>query len=96
MTICLVATAHAETENQQQVTALFKTLQQHSQQEPGCIQYDLGVRPLENLCEFVVMEQWQSQEALDEHMTLAHFVDFQKATANLVFDVTMRVYQKLD
>jgi len=44
-----------------------------TRKEPGCHFYTLytdNVNPLK----FVIVEEWESKEALDKHMTLPHFL----------------------
>ena len=41
--------------------------------DKGCIKYDLWKNPDDPL-HFVMLEEWESQNALDEHMAAAHFV----------------------
>lgn len=92
MTVCVIATARTSLSDAAKVTALFETLQEHSRKEEGCIQYDLGLREVDEEVEVLVMEQWTSQAALDDHMTLPHFTAFQEVSEGLIKDITMHVY----
>ena len=42
--------------------------------DKGCIKYEL-CKDVNDPLRFVMLEEWESQEALDAHMKAAHFVD---------------------
>ena len=42
--------------------------------DPGCIKYEL-CKDLDNPLHFIVLEEWESQSALDDHMQATHFTD---------------------
>lgn len=46
-----------------------------SRAEAGCIAYEV-CRMKEDPAQLVVLEEWESQEALDEHMATPHFQGF--------------------
>jgi quinol monooxygenase YgiN len=49
-----------------------------SRQEPGCISYRFYEdTELEN--EFVIVEEWESSEALEQHFTTSHVAEFMQA-----------------
>lgn len=53
----------------------LQTLIQHTQQEPGCIRFE--IRPdLENTRKFLLWEEWVNPEALQEHFRMPHTQDY--------------------
>lgn len=46
-----------------------------SRQESGCINYDLRI-DINNPNTFIFTETWASQQAIDDHNSTAHFLDF--------------------
>jgi len=42
--------------------------------DPGCIKYEL-CRDVSNPQRFVMVEEWEDQKSLDEHMKAAHCVE---------------------
>jgi len=49
-----------------------------SRAEPGCISYRL-YEDTESRDEFVFVEEWQSEEALQQHFKTAHIAEFMQA-----------------
>lgn len=48
-----------------------------SRAEPGCISYHCYADPFSEH-DFLFVEEWESQEALDAHFETAHFIAFSK------------------
>lgn len=46
-----------------------------SQKEDGCISYDM-YESVTAPGEFIIVETWESQEALDRHMKQPHFIEY--------------------
>lgn len=46
-----------------------------SQKEEGCISYDM-YESVTAPGEFIIVETWESQEALDRHMKQPHFIEY--------------------
>ena len=57
------------------VAAALLSLAGPSREEPGCMLYDV-CRSKSDANELLVLEEWESQAALDEHMATPHFQAF--------------------
>ncbi len=56
------------------VEGILRELREASLREDGCIGYDVCRGDGDAPGTFVLYETWRDQAALDEHMTLPHFV----------------------
>ena len=54
-----------------------------TRKEPGCILYTLYA-DAENPLKFVIVEEWESKAALDNHMTLPHFLQLGEDIKDLI------------
>lgn len=59
-----------------------KTIIEKSNQEDGCISYMLYQDPY-NRTNFIFVEKWKNQAAIDSHFATQHFKDFGEKTANM-------------
>ena len=55
-----------------------QTVAAASREEAGCLSYRVYQDP-ENANNFVFVEEWESQEALDQHFAAAHTAEFLRA-----------------
>ena len=78
-----------------EVTALLQNLAAQSRKETGCLEYQVlqnGSAP----CDFVVLEEWGGNAALDAHMTTPHVQDaFARAPALLAKAPERGLYNSL-
>jgi len=72
----LIARLHTQPGKADVVAAALVELAGPSREEPGCILYDV-CRSLSDANEVLVLEEWESQAALDAHMATPHFKAFQ-------------------
>lgn len=70
--IKIVANFHLKQENVEEAIALAKELVEETRKEQGCAQYDLAQSP-ESSQQIVVLEAWETKEALDTHSASEHF-----------------------
>lgn len=54
-----------------EVQSILSGMIEPTRQEPGCIHYEL-LQNLNNPTEFTLLEEWESQTALDGHTAAAH------------------------
>lgn len=69
--------------------------------EAGCIEYgpavdvasslDVQQPPQQNVV--VVIEKWESIEALDAHLKIQHMLDFREKVGDLVLDTKIRILE---
>lgn len=90
----LIATITARPGQGEAVEAGLRQLVEASRQESGCLQYDLH-RQREHAEQFVMIEQWQSEAALDEHRNAAHYLHFGKTFGEQLVGVELQFLQRL-
>ncbi len=71
----VIATFFAEMGKEDDMERALLEMIEPTRREPGCIRYDL-VRSLkgESYTEFVFIEEWESEAALDSHAKMPHFL----------------------
>lgn len=62
---------------------LLATMQEKSRLEDGCISYGF-FQSIEDETEYVAVEEWESQEALDAHFQQPHLAEFSAGLAKTV------------
>ena len=72
-TVHVIATFYAEMGKEDEMERVLLEMLEPTRREAGCIRYDL-LRSLkgENYVEFVFVEEWASEEALDAHGQTEH------------------------
>ncbi len=60
-----------------------KTIIENSNKEEGCLSYMLYQDPYEKT-NFIFVEKWKNQAAIDFHFATEHFKDFGTSTADLI------------
>jgi quinol monooxygenase YgiN len=70
-----IARIRAKPGQGQHVAQALKELVAPSRAEEGCLLYDV-CRSVDDATELLVLEEWESQAALDAHMRTPHFVAF--------------------
>jgi quinol monooxygenase YgiN len=73
-TVHVIATFLAEIGKEDEMERALLEMIEPTRREPGCLRYDL-LRSLkgETYTEFVFVEEWESEEALDAHGRTEHF-----------------------
>ena len=84
-TVHVIATFFAEMGKEDDMERALLEMIEPTRREPGCIRYDL-VRSLkgENYTEFVFLEEWESEAALDAHARTPHFQALRGRIKNLM------------
>lgn len=72
--ITVVAGRTVKDEDLPEVMDLYAGLARESRREPGNISYEV-FRDLEDPCSLVIIEEWESQAALDAHFQAPHFLE---------------------
>jgi quinol monooxygenase YgiN len=70
--IKIIAENRIKPENVKEAISLFREIIAETRKEVGCIEYRLFTDP-QNPEIYTFIEEWTDQEALDKHMTSAHF-----------------------
>ncbi len=62
--------------------------------EPGCRQFDV-CQHSDNPSEIFLYELYDDRAAFDAHLASAHFKDFDAASADIIAEKIVRVYERL-
>ena len=62
-------------EGRADLLAAGSTMAEASRNEPGCIDYRLSI-DVDDPLTMQILEQWESQAALDAHFATTHFAEF--------------------
>jgi quinol monooxygenase YgiN len=79
----IVAIMTVKPEAIKNILPIFQTLVQGSQEEDGCISYNLH-RDINDSTKFVMLEEWKSQAAIDFHNNTEHYNAFKEASQGMV------------
>ncbi|WP_338848944.1 putative quinol monooxygenase [Massilia sp. W12] len=71
MTVHVVARIIARPGAQDALKQILQSLLEPSRQDAGCLSYHLHVNK-ENPCEFVMLEEWRDDVAIDAHFGTPH------------------------
>jgi len=81
--IVVIARVRVQPEERELLEELLTTMQQKSREEDGCINYGF-FQSIENENEYVAVEEWESQQALDVHFQQPHLAEFSAGLAKTV------------
>jgi quinol monooxygenase YgiN len=76
--IVVVGRVRTDTDKREALLEIGQTLAAASRAEAGCIDYRL-YQDTENSDHFVFVEEWESEEALQQHFGTAHIAQFMRA-----------------
>ena len=79
----IVAIMTVKPEAIKEILPIFQTLVQGSQEEDGCISYNLH-QDISDSTKFVMLEEWKSQAAIDYHNNTDHFKTFKEASKGMI------------
>lgn len=65
------------------ILPIFQAVVQGSQEEDGCISYNVH-QDTSDSTRFIILEEWESQAAIDFHGSTDHFKTYQKASKDMV------------
>jgi len=99
--IHVVATICVETGKRDEFLEIFRGIVGDVRAENGCIEYgpaididaDLAAQPAVRLNAVVVIEKWESLDALKSHLVAPHMVAYKEKVKDLVRDVELRVFE---
>lgn len=88
----VIARITSQLDKVEELKSILLGLVEPTRAEKGCVSYQL-VQDKSNLAEFVFIEEWTSDSAIDAHMTSSHVQDaFSKAQSLLVKAPDIRKY----
>lgn len=95
MSLSVVATLVVKPEHRAEVIAALTPLVAASRAEAGCRRY-LPHEDAADAARLVVVEEWESDAALEQHLAAPHFKSFGAAIAGKVESVDIRRLRPLD
>jgi|GEM_PF-180478 len=94
-TVRVIATVKVKADQVEAVKAILTELVRLTLVEDGCLQYEL-LQNQQDQCEFIFVEAWTSQIALNKHLETEHLQKALRDTAKLlVSPPDIRQYQQL-
>ncbi|PXY91640.1 putative quinol monooxygenase [Gilliamella apis] len=91
----IIATITIKPEYHEAFRPIFKRLVIGSRAEHGCVRYELN-QSIENPNIYIVVETWQSQQAIDLHNTTPHFVEFANFAKKHVDGLSICIAKQVD
>lgn len=92
--LTVIANILSKEENVDELKSILEKLVVSTNKEKGCILYDLQ-QDISNSASFVMIEYWESKEALDLHMEQPHFKEFRVASENLIEDFSVKTMKHI-
>lgn len=81
--IVVIGRVRCQPEERAGLEDLLATMQERSRQEDGCVSYGF-YQSIEDETQYVAVEEWESQEALDRHFGEPHLAEFSAGLAKTV------------
>jgi quinol monooxygenase YgiN len=99
--ISVLATINVAEGRREEFLKVFGELVPKVRAEEGCIEYGPWVDLPSNIATeeepragvVVVVEKWESVEALEAHLMAPHMLDFRKAIDGLVADISLQILE---
>lgn len=92
--IKVVAKGTYQDDKVDEVIELYKELVVETRKEDGCISYSL-FRDIKNRSILTMIEEWESQEALDAHMKTEHFTRIIPIVSESRTDSQLNIYESV-
>ena len=73
--LLVIGRVRCDAANRDELVELFKTMQDNSRREEGCLRYGF-FQAVEDPLSFVAVEEWADREALDRHFAQPHLHEF--------------------
>jgi len=99
--ICVLATIEIVEGRRDEFLAIFKELVPKVLAEEGCIEYgpwldlptNMGTQPPSRENVVVIVEKWESVEALETHLIAPHMLEYKKAVKDIVKGMSIQVLE---
>jgi quinol monooxygenase YgiN len=76
--LLVIGRVRSEPEQREELIALFRTMQDNSRHEEGCLRYGF-FQAVEDPLSFVAVEEWSDRAALDAHFAQPHLQEFARS-----------------
>ena len=73
--LLVIGRVRCEPSRREELIGLFRTMQENSRREDGCIRYGF-FQAVEDPLSFVAVEEWADRAALDAHFAQPHLHEF--------------------
>jgi len=92
-TLRVIARVKARADKVDELRSVLISLVEPTRKEPGCLSYNL-LQNNEDPTDFTLVEEWESNKALESHLAAKHFKDAQVKLPGLVAaKADIRLYQ---
>ena len=92
--VTVIATVIVKPGHEKVVEQALLDLVTPSRQDAGCLKYHLH-RDTKQKNVFVFYENWETQERLEQHMKMPHFIAFQDKVEGLLESVDMKLMKEI-
>jgi len=82
-TLRVIARVKARTDKVDELRSVLSSLVEPTRKESGCLSYNL-LQNNEDPTDFTLVEEWESNKALESHLATKHFKDAQVKLSGLV------------
>ncbi len=82
-TLRVIARVKARADKVDELRSVLSSLVEPTRKEPGCLSYNL-LQNNEDPTDFTLVEEWESNKALESHLATKHFKDVQVKLSGLV------------
>ncbi|HAG40889.1 MULTISPECIES: putative quinol monooxygenase [unclassified Pseudoalteromonas] len=93
--LTVIATIASKNIDAEVVLTALENLQKYSRKEVGCLRYELSVKRDSDNTEYLVSEQWASQEHFEAHKQEPHYKAFGTQVTGLVTSSNVDVYNTI-
>lgn len=90
--LTVIATLSTKNSDASVVLTALENLQKYSRQEVGCLRYELSVKSDDEITNYLVSEQWASNEHFEAHKNESHFKAFGVQVTGLLTASNIDVY----
>lgn len=88
--LTIVATIAVQPDKIQEMLPIFEAVVTGSQEEEGCISYNL-YQDVADSTKFTILEEWKSQEAINFHNNTEHFKTFKEASKDRIIKLEANI-----
>jgi len=90
-TVVITAYITAKNDKISEVEKILTDMIIPSRKETGCLKYEL-YRDIENLNSFTFIEEWENEEAIENHRKTEHYISFRSQIAGFLSE-PVKVYR---
>lgn len=92
--IKVIARSTIKNNHLEEALSLYRLLATETRKEKGCIAYEL-FEELGNSNNLTLIEEWESEEALQQHTQTKHFIELVGKLAKIEKEAPVLIYKKI-